>query len=71
MSKGPAGTTGSYNPKNRLNVKITKEDFCLFADVCLIDSNLDRNLCLFCEHRDPIDIKQLLYAANCERNKEC
>jgi hypothetical protein len=60
-----------YSPKNRLNLKISKEDFCKYTDKCLIDQNLDRNLCIYCKWRVELDIRLLLDTANRERNKEC
>ncbi len=66
MSKGPSG----YRPKNRLNVTISKEDFCRFTSKCLIDQNLDRNLCIFCKWRVELDVRLLLDIANRKRNGE-
>lgn len=72
MSKGPTGTGGDdYKLKKHLNVSISKNDFCNKYPDCPIDYNLDRELCIFCEHRIPLDVKYLLDKANCERNKEC
>ncbi len=64
MSTDPNGMTG------RLNLKISKKDFCKYADVCLIDQNLDSNLCIYCKSRVELDVRLLLDIANRERSKE-
>lgn len=68
MSKGPAGTMGKYKPRNRLNVTISKKDFCKVYDKCLIDQNLERNLCIYCKWRIELDVRLLLDIADRERN---
>jgi hypothetical protein len=64
MSTNQTGMAG------RLNLKISKEDFCTHVDKCLIDQNLDSNLCIYCKWRVELDVRLLLDIANHERNKE-
>ncbi len=71
MSKGATGAEGRFKPEIHLNVEIDKEDFCLLYPQCYIDLNNDRNLCLFCTWRQPVDIFALLYEQHKERVKEC
>ena len=68
MSKGPTGSGKKFEGKKHLNVEIHKEDFCKVYNECLIDLNLDRNLCIFCEHREPLDVMRILDKQNAERN---
>jgi retron-type reverse transcriptase len=45
-----------------------KEDFCTHVDKCIIDQNLDSNLCIYCKWRVELDVRLLLDIANHKRN---
>jgi len=64
MSTDPTGTTGKYSPNRRLNLQISKEDWCLKwrngTLYCRIEQNIDNHLCLYCKFRKPLDIQGML-----------
>lgn len=64
MRTEPAGTTGEYNPKRHLNLKIGKKDWCSKyrpgSLYCMIDQNFDNKLCLYCKFRKPLNIPGML-----------
>lgn len=51
-----------YSPKTHLNLKISKKDWCKTyrPETCRIDQNMDRNLCLYCEHRRLLNIPEMI-----------
>ena len=59
-----------YSPKNRLNITISKKDFCCAFDKCLIEQNLDQSLCIYCKWRMELDVRLLLDIADRERNRK-
>ena len=64
MSTEPTETEGKYSPKRRLNLKIYKKDWCrrYIAGTlyCRVEQNIDNDLCLYCKHRRPLDIRGML-----------
>ena len=70
MSTEPTGAGSNWIAKNHLNLKISRKDFCRKPD-CIIDLNMDRNLCFFCKWAKKLDMYKMLQEEDCERNGEC
>jgi hypothetical protein len=70
MSKGPTGTGNKYVVTRRLNLKISKKDWCKYLDKCLIEENLDQSLCIYCKWRIELDVRLLLDIKAHEKEKK-
>ena len=70
MSTEPAGVDGKFEPHQHLNVSVSREEWCDYHEICKIDRNCDRNLCIYCKHRKPLDIKLMLDLEYYERKKQ-
>lgn len=47
-----------------MNLKIKKNMICLYPGKCLIDNNINNELCLYCKYRKDIDIPKMLNEMN-------
>jgi len=73
MSSGPTLTGGANKFQCHLNLRLSIKDWCRKyeenKEFCQIENNWDRSLCLYCEHRRPLDIQRML--ENCRKERQC
>jgi hypothetical protein len=76
MSSGPTFVGGDEKEcKKRdfyLNVTFTVEDWCTYEGECLYDDLVSNHnvICLFCKHRKPLDIPEILIHRKLEIEKQ-
>lgn len=67
MSTDPTGLGEKpFEPKNYINLKLTKEDWCSYRGKCKIDqlvSNKHDMSCILCMYRKPLNIPARLEEA--------